>query len=167
MRSGCQDAAPLLSPWMDGELAEVDRRWVEEHLASCAGCAARSALLAAQRDAVREHVVRAAEAADLSQLPNGVLARTEADQRGPPLSVRSTEMWRAHKTRFSVAAALAAAASVALAVGLRSPAPGPSAPGEPALMVSVDDVDFVDRPGMVLQSGQTAIIWLSPERVLQ
>ena len=34
-------------------------------------------------------------------------------------------------------------------------------------MVSVDDVDFVDRPGMVLQSGQTAIIWLSPERVLQ
>ena len=78
--------------------------------------------------------------------------------------MRSTELWRAHKTRFSVVAALAAAASVALAVGLRSPARIPVPPGGPGLMVSVDDVDFMDRPGMVLQSGQMAVIWLSPER---
>jgi len=164
MRRGCEDAVPLLGPCMDGELAEVDRRWLVEHVAGCAACATRQALLAAQRDALRERVIQAAAGADLSRLPDIVLARAERDRQGPPLSVRSTELWRAHKTRFSVVAALAAAASVALAVGLRSPARIPVPPGGPGLMVSVDDVDFMDRPGMVLQSGQMAVIWLSPER---
>jgi anti-sigma factor RsiW len=161
----CEECAVLLSAAMDGELDATDRLWVEEHLVSCRGCRERKALLEAQRDAIRAHVVGRAARADLSPVTSAVLERVARQPQSPPLSVRGRELWWAHRRRVPAAAAFALAACLAAVVVLR-PArrgtPGDATPG--AQIASVDEVDFAGRPGMVLQSGQTAIIWLPQER---
>jgi anti-sigma factor RsiW len=161
----CEECAVLLSAFIDGELDATDRFWVEEHLASCGGCRERKALLEAQRDAIRSHVVGRAARADLSAVTSAVLKRVAVQRASPPLSVRGRELWWAHRRRVPAVAAIALAASVAAVVllrpsGIRPPVEAPSR----AQIASVDEVDFAGRPGIVLQLGQTAIIWLSQER---
>jgi anti-sigma factor RsiW len=160
----CEECAVLLSARIDGELDETDAFWVDEHLASCTACRTRKTLLEAQRDAIREHVETRAARADLARLTSAVMERVARQRPSAPLSVRSRELWWAHRRRVPAAAGLALAASIAAVVVLR-PAPRP-APAEapPAQVASVDEVDFAGRPFIVLQSGQTAIIWLSQER---
>ena len=51
MKRRCEETVPLLGPWLDGELAEEDLAWVEEHAGECDPCGQRKALLAATRDA--------------------------------------------------------------------------------------------------------------------
>jgi anti-sigma factor RsiW len=160
----CEDSVPLLGPYLDGELDPADRAWLADHLATCGACRERKALIAAQRDAIREHVVARAAGADLSRLSRNVLERVARQRPSAPVSVWGTEMWRAHRVRISAAAALALAASVAAIVALRLPGRREAALDPFAQLVSIDAVDFVDRPGMVLQSGQTAIIWLSKDQ---
>ena len=161
----CQESVPLLGPYLDGELEAEDRAWVDEHLGGCAACRTRKALLAAQRDAIRNHVVARAAGADLSRLTTAVMQRVSRQRPSPPVSVWGRELWRAHRVRISTAAALAVAASVAAIVAIRPLGRGAPAASQPvAQIVSIDEVDFVDRPGMVLQSGQTAIIWLSKDQ---
>jgi anti-sigma factor RsiW len=164
----CEECAVLLSAAMDGELDATDRFWVEEHLGSCRACAERKALLEAQRDAIRAHVVRRAANADLSRVTSAVLERVARQPQSPPLSVRGRELWWAHRRRVPAAAALALAACLAAVLVLRPARRGTPVEGAAGAQVaSVDEVDFAGRPGMVLQSGQTAIIWLLQERTEQ
>ena len=75
MKRRCEESVPLLGPFLDGELKDEDRLWLAEHLSTCGSCTARRASLAAQRDALREAIVRRAASADLSRIAGAVLAR--------------------------------------------------------------------------------------------
>lgn len=170
MKRRCEESVPLLGPWMDGELPEEDRAWLAEHVAGCAACSTRKALLAAQRDAVREAVLRRAASADLARMADAVLARVAAD-RAPARVVRlrvwGAEMWREHRGRISAAAGLAVAASLAV-VALLPPSRGDSRTG--TLLAdarnpgtTVEEIDFENHEGAVLQSGQTTVIWVDDD----
>jgi anti-sigma factor RsiW len=54
----CAEAEAVLPAYGDGEIADVDRGQIERHLASCAGCAARSRGQARFKAAVRAHLPR-------------------------------------------------------------------------------------------------------------
>jgi anti-sigma factor RsiW len=171
MKRRCEETVPLLGPWMDGQLADEDRAWVEEHAAECDPCARRKALLAATRDALREAIVRRAASADLSRVADAVLARMKADR--PPatalrLQVWGTETWRAHRGAISAAAGLAAAACIA-AVALLIPARGPDRASPTLLadarsLTTLEQIDFENHEGAVLQSGDTTVIWIDDDR---
>jgi hypothetical protein len=110
-------------------------------------------------------VIGKAAHADLSKVTAAVLARVARQRRSPPVSVWSSELWRAHRLRISTAAAVALAASIAAIALVRPFGRGaPTKVPSGGQLVSIDDVDFAGRHGMVLQSGETAIIWLSQER---
>jgi anti-sigma factor RsiW len=170
MKRRCEESVPLIGPWMDGELPEEDRAWLAEHVNGCDPCATRATLLAAQRDAVREAVVRRAASADLSGLADAVLARLR-DDRPPATALRlrvwGAETWRAHRGRISAAAGLAVAASLAV-VALLSPLRSDTRTG-PLLAeargggTTVDEIDFESHEGAVLQSGQTLVIWVDDD----
>jgi anti-sigma factor RsiW len=170
MTRRCEESVPLIGPWMDGELPEEDRAWLAEHVACCDACATRRALLAAQRDAVREAVVRRAAAADLSGMADAVLARVLHDRPPaavPRLRVWSTETWRAHRGRISAAAGLAVAASLAV-VALLSPLRTDTRTGSLLAEArggeaTVDEIDFESHEGAVLQSGHTTVIWVDDD----
>jgi len=170
MKRRCEESVPLLGPFLDGELPEEDRLWLVEHVSGCASCAARRASLAAQRDALREAIVRRAASADLSRIADAVLARV-ANERplAPVLRLRAwgTEMWRERRRQVSAAAGLMVAASLAAAV-LLSPLrdgarTGPLLADARSPGTTVDEVDFENHEGAVLQSGQTTVIWIDDD----
>lgn len=170
MKRRCEETVPLLGPWLDGELADEDLAWVDEHVGECGACAGRKALLAATRDAIRETVVRRAASADLSRVADAVLARVQKD-RGVDNVVRlrvwGAEMWRAHRGSISAAGGLAAAACVAVAV-LLSPFRSDT-PRSPALLAdarpftTLEHIDFENHEGAVLQAGETTVIWIDDD----
>lgn len=167
MKRRCEETVPLLGPWLDGELAAEDLAWVEEHAGECDPCGQRKALLAATRDAVRESMVRRAASADLSRVADAVLARVKED-RGAPKAVKlrvwGTEMWHAHRSAIFAAGGLAAAACVAVVV-LLSPLRGDGRrPGtllaDARPFTTLEQVDFENHEGAVMQSGDTTVIWI-------
>src|SRR5262245_27648123 len=159
MKRRCEESVPLLGPFLDGELEEEDRLWLAEHLSTCGSCTARRASLAAQRDALREAIVRGAASADLSRIAGAVLARVADERPLAPvlrLQVWGTELWRERRGPVSAAAGLMVAASLA-AVVLLSPLRGGTPQG--TLLAdargpgtTVDEVDFENHEGAVLQS---------------
>jgi len=170
MNRRCEESLPLLGPWIDGELPAEDRSWLSEHVAGCAACGTRKALLAAQRDAIRDSVVQRASRADLSGVADAVLARV-AEERPPAQVIRlrvwGEEMWRAHRASISAAAGLAVAASVALFAVL---SPSRTEQKAPILIADartpatiVEAIDFENHEGAVLQSGQTTVIWVDDD----
>ena len=169
MRRRCEESVPLLGPWIDGELADEDRAWLEEHVRECAACATRRLLLEATRDAVRETVTARAASADLSRVADAVLARVKEDR--PPanvvrLQVWGTEMWRAHRGAISAAAGLAAAACVAalaLLVPLRGEPSRPTLLADARPLTTLEQIDFENHEGAVLQSGDTTVIWIDDD----
>jgi len=170
MKRRCEESVPLLGPWMDGELQEEDRVWLAEHISCCESCAARLALLAAQRDAIRETVVRKAASADLSRVADAVLARVLKERDPAPvlrLRVWGAEMWRERRGIVSAAAGLAVAASVAAVAMLsllpRDSRPGPLLAAARLVPANVEEVDFENHEGAVLQSGQTTVIWIDDD----
>ncbi len=170
MKRRCEESVPLLGPWMDGELPEEDSAWLAEHVGCCPTCTTRKALLAAQRDALREAVVRRAASADLSRLADAVMAGVEKD-RAPAkvlrLRVWGTETWRAHRSGISAGAGLAVAACLALVAifsPLRSDTPaGPLLADARSLGATLEAIDFENHEGAVLQAGQTTVIWVDDD----
>jgi anti-sigma factor RsiW len=161
----CEDVVPLLGPMLDNELPDDDRLWVEEHLAGCASCRDRQALIAAQGQALRE--LYAGKQADFSGFADKVMARVAADRGRAPAPVWLTEMWRAHRGAFTAAGGLAVAACMALAVLFVPPA----APPDDATLLAdasgpqIEQVDFGTHDGAVLQlPHQTTVIWMSEDR---
>jgi anti-sigma factor RsiW len=55
MSLSCEQTRALLTPWVDEELAAVDRAAVEAHLAVCEPCGTRAARERAARRLVRQH----------------------------------------------------------------------------------------------------------------
>jgi anti-sigma factor RsiW len=169
MMARCEESVPLLGPWIDGELEESDRAWLVDHVRGCDSCAQRKLLLEAQRSALREQISQRAEKIDLSRLSAVVLARIERERQRPnpwtALAVWLEEIWGARRLPISLATGAALAGVVAATFLLHRPPP----PREQALvqLVSVDTVDFITQPGVVLQSGQTSIIWLTSDRTSQ
>jgi anti-sigma factor RsiW len=170
MKRRCEETVPLLGPWLDGELAEEDLAWVEEHVGDCGPCAERKALLAATRDALRETIVRRAASADLSRVANAVLERVQRD-RGADNVVRlrvwGTEMWRAHRSAVLAAGSLAAAACVAIAVLAAPFGSGRPHPvtvlADARPLTTLEQIDFENHEGAVLQSGDTTVIWIDDD----
>ena len=168
MKRRCEESVPLLGPWIDGELADEDRAWLEEHVRECPACATRKRLLEATRDAVRESVTKRAASADLSGLADRVLAGVK-EEREPAKVVRlqvwGTEMWRAHRAAISTAAGLAAAACVAIAflVPLRGEPRRPTLLADARPLTTLEQIDFENHEGAVLQSGDTTVIWIDDD----
>jgi anti-sigma factor RsiW len=171
MKRRCEESVPLIGPYLDGELQEEDLAWLEDHLGSCPACTARKDLLVAQGNAIRERAAARAAQADLSGVADAVIARIdrEGSRPGiPSLSVWGAEMWGAHRTILSAGAGVAVAGCLALAVFLmpRRPAPVTLAVAQ-ALGASIDEIDFENHEGVVMQNGATTTIWVDDHSAVQ
>ena len=163
----CVEVVPLLGARLDGELPDDDRLWVDEHLAGCASCRDRSALISAQAAALREALAARALTVDFTGFSDKVMARVAADRSRAPASVWGREMWGAYRTAISAAGGLALAAGLALAVWFVPPR-APAADDGDLLAdarTQVEEVDFGTHDGAVLDLPKdTTVIWMSEDR---
>jgi anti-sigma factor RsiW len=170
MKRRCEESVPLIGPYLDGELPEEDLVWLEEHLSDCDPCTGRKNLLAAQAEALRERAAARARGADLSGVADAVLARIdrEALRASPPLSVWGVEMWGAHRAVLSAGAGVAVAGCLALALFL-APQRRPAVTLALAQTVgaSIDEIDFENHEGLVVQNGATTTIWVDDHSPVQ
>lgn len=134
----CDDAGELLSAALDGELEATEAAALDEHLAGCAGCAARGERLAEVRDAFRS-LTPAAPPRDLA---SAVMERIRAGEAGEPPTeaapVPASPGTRARRwtstARVAAALLLIAGGAAALWTSRASDAGAPAA--EPAPRVS-------------------------------
>ena len=170
MKRRCEESVPLIGPYLDGELPEEDLVWLEEHLSDCDPCTGRKNLLVAQAEALRERAAARARGADLSGVADAVLARIdrEAPRAAAPLSVWGVEMWGAHRGVLSAGAGVALAGCLALALFL-APQRRPAVTLALAQTVgaSIDEIDFENHEGVVLQNGATTTIWVDDHSPVQ
>jgi len=103
----CNDIAPLLGSFEDGELAPHEMREVARHLASCASC---EQTLAGYSD-VGRLLRETASAPALDGFALAVQARIE--QLRPPLRVRVGRWFEAQRERFGGGLAVAFAMAIA------------------------------------------------------
>lgn len=98
----CWSIDPLVTPYVDGDLAPADRHAVEQHMRGCPPCRARIATEQAVRDLVGVH--KRALTADAA--PRGLHTKCAAARReaGPPLA---SATWRARLAPLALAATLA------------------------------------------------------------
>ena len=113
----CDDIAPLLGTFEDGELAPHEMQEVARHLAGCANCEETLAGYSNVGRMLRE----AATAPALDGFAIAVQARIE--QLRPPLRVRMGRWFGAHRERFGggMAVAFAMAAAAILTVVITTP----------------------------------------------
>src|SRR5260221_1019049 len=143
MRS-CQDLDPLVTPFIDGELPDTDRRAVDDHLRVCAPCHSRVAAEQAVQELLRQRRAdlcgalapgalrtRCCESAREAAAPQhpapqhsaaGTAPRTSAPSTSAPFSARTAPSTPAHGTSaprnwISRATPWALAASLVLVVG--------------------------------------------------
>jgi anti-sigma factor RsiW len=122
--SNCTSIERLVTPYVDGELGDAERRIVDQHLGACSGCRGRIAAEQVVRDLVRErkpslcthqHVpaMLRSRCADLAHftVTSGDRTSTTAADRAPASAASRSSAWRARL------APLAAAASLVLIVG--------------------------------------------------
>jgi anti-sigma factor RsiW len=113
----CDDIAPLLGTFEDGELAPHEMQEVARHLAGCANCEETLAGYSNVGRLLRE----AATAPALEGFAIAVQARIE--QLRPPLRVRLGRWFGAHRERFGggMAVAFAMAAAAVLTIVITTP----------------------------------------------
>jgi anti-sigma factor RsiW len=138
MRS-CQDFDPLVTPFIDGELPDADRRAVDDHLRVCASCHSRVAAEQAVHDLLRKRRAdlcaatapgalrtrccdSAREATAPPHLAPGTAPRISAPRTSAPFSARTAPSTQAPRTSapriwISRATPWALAASLVLVVG--------------------------------------------------
>ncbi|HEY3446621.1 MAG TPA: zf-HC2 domain-containing protein [Myxococcales bacterium] len=134
-----------LTALLDGELSDLERARVEEHLKACATCAAeREALCAAMKS-----VSAFAEPIEPSPaLRRAVLAAVDAEPRG--LKAR----WKAlFSARFVVPASLAAAAAIILLVVVGSRAPDGAAAEDWAVAEHLELLQDYEVVALALPAG--------------
>lgn len=162
----CVEVVPLLGARLDGELADDDRLWVDEHVAGCRSCQDRAALISAQAVALRDVLAARVETADFTGFSDRVMAKVAAEPGRAPLGVWGHEMWAAHRSSLSAVGGIAVAACLALAVWF-APPPAPADDGEllADARTQVEEVDFGTHDGAVLDLPQdTTVIWMSEDR---
>jgi anti-sigma factor RsiW len=170
MKRRCEESVPLIGPYLDGELPEEDLVWLEEHLSDCDPCIRRKNLLLAQGEALRERAAARIRDADLSGVADRVLARIDRDgpRASPPLSVWGSEMWGAHRAVLSAGAGVALAGCLALALFLAPQRQNPVMIAQAqASGASIDEVDFENHEGIVVQNGATTTIWVDDDSPVQ
>ncbi|TMA21644.1 MAG: zf-HC2 domain-containing protein [Deltaproteobacteria bacterium] len=170
MKRRCEESVPLLGPYLDGELPEEDLVWLEEHLADCDPCTARKNLLIAQAEALRERAAARVRDVDLGSVADAVFARIdrEGPRTAPPLSVWGLEMWGAHRAVLSAGAGVAVAGCLALALFLAPQRPSPVMIAQAqATGASIDEIDFENHEGIVMQNGATTTIWVDDDSPVQ
>jgi anti-sigma factor RsiW len=102
----CWSIDPLVTPYVDGELAAADRETVEQHMRGCAPCRARIAT----EQVVRELVGASKLALTGAGAPPGLRKRCAAvqpDAGGPPVPGPLGGTWRARLAPLALAATLA------------------------------------------------------------
>jgi anti-sigma factor RsiW len=113
--TSCQSIDSLITPFIDGELAEADRSVVEDHLRRCAPCHSREAVERAMRTLVhaRKTAFAAPPAPDALRARCAEIARTHSNTRiNPRAPVAdgarrfSRATWRARLAPFALAASL-------------------------------------------------------------
>jgi hypothetical protein len=77
-------------------------------------------------------------------------------------------MWGAHRAALSASAGVALAGCLALALFLIPGRPAPVAiASAQALGASIDEIDFENHEGVVVQNGGTTTIWVDDHAAVQ
>ena len=103
----CKTIDPLVTPYVDGELAEKDRRHVDDHLHRCPPCHSRVTAERAVRELIHDH--RASLESPCA--PSALRARCAAaarlkDNRVKVRALLDAATWRARAVPFALAASL-------------------------------------------------------------
>jgi anti-sigma factor RsiW len=114
--TSCSSIDPLITPFIDGELADADRRLVDDHLRRCGSCHSREAAERAVRTLVhaRKTTFAAPRAPEALRAKCAEIARTSS---GAPVNPRapavtggargfSRASWRSRLTPYALAASL-------------------------------------------------------------
>ncbi|HET9450124.1 MAG TPA: zf-HC2 domain-containing protein [Aggregicoccus sp.] len=163
----CTRYVPLLSPYIDGELAPAERVTVERHLAACRDCTGRTADLRAESGLVRVGLEMAADEVDFKDFAQKVMARVTPER--PPLLERVrlsfSEMLRYQRTAFLSSLATAAVVLlVAIPLLTRDSAPVGYA-GERMTVQAVHPHGTARVAPVVMEAEDgNAIIWLVDEQ---
>lgn len=160
----CQSFLPLLSPFIDGELAPAERVTVERHLTVCSKCTMRVADLRAESGLLRVGMEMLADEVDFKDFSQKVLARVTPEK--PPLFERLklaiSEAFLYQKGTYGTALATAAVlALLALPVLLRDRTPlGYASQRLEVQVVSVDEKAVDLTPAVMETEGGDAIVWM-------
>jgi anti-sigma factor RsiW len=102
--SSCRTIDSLVTPYVDGDIPDAERRQVDDHLRACPPCHARVAGERAVREAIGAR--RAAMCDD--RAPSALRGRCEALARSPERASDRTrfERWRSRIVPFALAASL-------------------------------------------------------------
>jgi len=155
MKKECEDLAPMLSAYLDGELPDEDRKKVEKHLQACNACRLLVSELAATGSLVKDTFSREVlPEVDLT----GVWEEIEAQAFSRP------PLWHMIKSMVGrpvvwLPAAVASAAAAALVFVL--PMPKEQAP---MAISRVESVSSHTGQVMMLQTASTGqpLIWILP-----
>jgi anti-sigma factor RsiW len=104
--SDCQRIDPLITPYVDGDIATGDRRAVDEHVRACPPCHSRVAAERAVRDLL--HARRQSMSSLVSESPSAALRARCAALRAMNAAGthRGASVWRARLMPVAVAATL-------------------------------------------------------------
>ena len=103
--SSCRTIDPLVTPYVDGDIADADRRAVDDHLRACPPCHSR---VESER-AVRETIQTCRGALADERAPASLRARCAAVSRShqsPVAGHQSGGAWRSRVVPFALAASL-------------------------------------------------------------
>ncbi len=163
----CTRYVPLLSPYIDGELAPAERVTVERHLAACRDCTGRTADLRAESGLVRVGLEMAADEVDFKDFAQKVMARVTPER--PPLLERLrlslSEMMRYQRTAF-VSSLATAAVVLLVAVPLLARDSAPVGYAAEHMTVQAVRPHGAARVAPVVMEAEdgNAIIWLVDEQ---
>ncbi|MCY1040188.1 zf-HC2 domain-containing protein [Corallococcus sp. bb12-1] len=163
----CERFVPLLSPYIDGELAPSERVHVERHLAACRDCTGRSADLRAESGLLRVGLDMAVDDVDFKDFAQKVMARVTPEK--PPLIERMrlalSEMFLYQRTAMLSSMATAAVVMlVALPLLLRDGAPEGYA-AERMTVKSIQSYQGARVAPVVMETeGGASIIWMVDEQ---
>ncbi|NOK15104.1 anti-sigma factor family protein [Corallococcus exercitus] len=163
----CERFVPLLSPYIDGELAPGERVNVERHLAACRDCTGRAADLRAESGLLRVGLDMAVDDVDFKDFAQKVMARVTPEK--PPLIERLrlalSEMFLYQRTAMISSLATAAVVLlVALPLVLRDNAPEGYA-AERMTVKSIQSYQGARVAPVVMETeGGGSIIWMVDEQ---
>ncbi|RKG62047.1 hypothetical protein D7X30_01570 [Corallococcus sp. AB011P] len=163
----CERFVPLLSPYIDGEVAPGERVNVERHLAACRDCTGRAADLRAESGLLRVGLDMAVDDVDFKDFAQKVMARVTPEK--PPLIERMrlalSEMFLYQRTAMISSLATAAVVMlVALPLVLRDNAPEGYA-AERMTVKSIQSYQGARVAPVVMETeGGGSIIWMVDEQ---
>src|SRR5438552_652015 len=100
--SSCHTIDLLVTPYVDGDIGDADRRAVDEHLRQCPPCHSRVTSERAVRETIRTCRVALAD----EQAPASLRARCQASSRQAPVAGHQSSAWRSRVVPFAIAASL-------------------------------------------------------------